>query len=356
MAKGAIDTDGHVMEPDSMWLEYLDPSLHPMAPRTTTDNQGFPRQIIAGELMPYLPRDPEWQKRDPEPRGGDDPKARLEDMDLDGIESVMLIPTIGLYFGGLKDLRATGALCRAYNDWVYDYCDADRSRLFGVAMVPQGDILASVAEARRAVEKLGFRSVMLRPNPIAGRNIDDPYYDPLWTLLEELNVPVSLHEGTTGNLVQSGGDRFQNYAYIHACSHPHEQQMACMALICGGVLERHPGLRISILEAGCGWISSWLERLDEHMESWHHTTLKLPLTPSEYFARQCFISVDPEERSIPGVISLMGDDTLLFASDYPHPDGMFPGAVRAIDEREDLSAESKEKILRTNAQKCYGLA
>jgi predicted TIM-barrel fold metal-dependent hydrolase len=122
------------------------------------------------------------------------------------------------------------------------------------------------------------------------------------------------------------------------------------------VLERHPDMRVVFLESGCGWVPAWLERIDEHMEHWRHATTPLPLEPSEYFARQCFVSADPGERTLPQVLQLLGDDNVVFASDYPHPDGIFPGVVAALADRDDLSDVEKIKILATNPARCFGLA
>ena len=109
------------------------------------------------------------------------------------------------------------------------------------------------------------------------------------------------------------------------------------------------------LESGCGWIAWWLERLDEHMEEWEHATTPPPRLPSEYFARQCFISTEPNEHTLPAVVSLLGADNIVFASDYPHPDAIFPGAVRALSERTDVDAATITAILDTNPRRCFGL-
>ena len=350
----AIDADGHVMEPESIWPEYLDAAYHHAAPRRVPDNQGRDRALIAGRYTEFIPQNPAWQSGPPR-LGGVDGKARLADMDAEGIRASLLFPTTGLYFAGVEDTGAQVALCRAYNDWLYDFCAADPKRLLGVAVVPQANITETVAEVHRTVEQLGFKAVMLRPNPIAGRNLDDPWFDPLWQALQTVDAPVAIHEGTTQNMVQSGYDRFSNFTFRHACSHPHEQQIACLSLICGGVLERNPDLRVAFLESGCGWIAHWLERLDEHMEHWGHCTAPLPHAPSDYFARQCFISADPDERTIPAMASLVGEQTLLFASDYPHPDAIYPGVVKALTEREDVSEGLQQQILVDNPERCFGL-
>jgi predicted TIM-barrel fold metal-dependent hydrolase len=348
------DADGHVVEPWDMWVDYLDPAFRTIAPTNVVDNIGRPRRVVAGELMPPSVHILETEAEQHEERaGGHDPKARLLDMDAEGIERSIIFPSLGLRFGGLSDPVATDALCRAYNNWLSDYCDADRNRLVGVALLPQQDARLAVAEAHRSVEKLGFKAVMLRPNPINGRNLDHPSYEPLWNELEELGVPAAFHEGTTQNIVQSGADRFQNFAFRHTCSHPHEQQFALLSLIGGGVLERHPKLKAVFLESGVGWLPYWLERMDQNTADWGYATLRLPMRPSEYFARQCFITCEQREGLLPAVVDLLGDDFVMFASDYPHPDGVFPGAVTLLSDRTDLSDKTKTKLLATNATRCF---
>jgi predicted TIM-barrel fold metal-dependent hydrolase len=347
-----IDADGHVQEPADEIAQFLEPDLRSYAPRYFLDDQGRHRQAVGGQPLPYIPA-PEggWDI----PAGGSNAKLRLADMDMQGIAQSVLFPTLGLAFAGLADIEVQAGLCRAYNNWLAEFCSADPQRLIGVAVVPQGDIAGCLSEARRAVGELGFRAVMLRPNPVKGRGLDHVYWEPLWDLLEELNVPLAVHEGTTGDLPQSGRDRFENFAMRHVCSHPHEQQIACLALTMGGVLERHPGLRVIFLESGCGWLPHWLERMDEHGESWGHCMAKLPLTPSEYFARQCFISCDPAEKGIPAFVSLLGAENLVFASDYPHPDALSENVVGQIADRPELDEDSIRKILETNSRRCFGL-
>ncbi|WP_420618389.1 amidohydrolase family protein [Candidatus Poriferisocius sp.] len=354
MSRLVIDADGHISEPPELWEEFCDPDFLAFAPRRVLDSQGRPRTFVGGEMVPYIPFDSEAYDKE-RPKGGVDPHARLADMDSEGMDISVIFPTTGLMFGGIADAAVNNALCRAYNDWLRTYCNTDTSRLLGVAVVPQVDPALMLAEARRAIDELGFVAVMLRPNVIAGRTLDHPAYDGLWSLLADRGVPAALHEGTTQNVPQSGLDRYDNFMFRHVCSHPHEQQMGCLELIAGGVLERHPDLRVVFLESGCGWVDHWLERIDEHLDSWGHASAPLELNATEYFQRQCFISCDPEERTVPGVMDSLGDDCVVFATDYPHPDGVFPGVVKALSDREDLSEDRKDKILGLNAKRCFGL-
>ena len=347
-----VDADGHVNEPTEAIADRLPAELRWASPRGWIDDQGRPRQIVGGEMMPPIPM-PEtgWEN----PSGGHDPQQRLADMDGQGIARSVLFPTLGLAFAGVDETRVQVALCRAYNDWLAEYCAKDPSRLLGVTVVAQRDVAACIEETRRCVSEYGYRAIMLRPNPILGHGLHDPYWEPLWEALEALGVTLAIHEGTTSNVPQSGLDRFDNFAMKHVVSHPHEQQIACVGLIMSGVLERHPGMRVAFLESGCGWMPHWLERIDEHGESWGHATQKLPLSATEYFQRQCFISCDPAEKGIPAFVSQLGDENLLFASDYPHPDALADNIVGAIRERDTLSETAKIRILQTNAERCFGL-
>jgi len=135
--------------------------------------------------------------------------------------------------------------------------------------------------------------------------------------------------------VTIGSDRFRSFAARHTCSHPLEQMAAATAILLGGVCERHPDLCVAFLESGTGWLPYWLARLDDH-RSWMQDseTAGLSLAPSEYFARQCAISSDPEDALAAFTIGEVGADHVVWASDFPHPDAEFPGAVgEFVDER-----------------------
>ena len=220
--------------------------------------------------------------------------------------------------------------------------------------MPQLDVGLTLAETERALG-LGLKGVFMRPNPIGGRNMDDPAWEPLWSLLEEHGAPLVLHEGTTQDVPQVGTDRFDNFLYRHMISHPFEQQMALLALICGGVLERHPRLKVMISECGVGWAPYWLDRMDDHQVHWGYCSLQLPLKPSDYFKRQVFVAAEGDERLLPMAVAALGDDTFCFSTDYPHPDHAFDGVVGGIKRMEGLSEGSKRKILGENAARLFSL-
>ena len=220
-------------------------------------------------------------------------------------------------------------------------------------MIPLQEPELAVQEAKRAVEELGHRGLFISPHPVDNRNLDHPAYEPLWELTEQLNVPALVHVSTGIRLPTAGAERFDRYSLFHLHAHPFEQMTAAASLILGGVLERHPRLRVGFLEAGCGWVPYWLERMDEHAENYRFELAHLKERPSVYFRRQCFVSFELEERDVPHVAATVGAETLVFASDFPHHDCFFPGAVEKIRRRTDLPAELVSAMLSNNPNRLY---
>jgi predicted TIM-barrel fold metal-dependent hydrolase len=210
-----------------------------------------------------------------------------------------------------------------------------------------------VKELHRSAN-LGWKAVFLRPNPVKGRILSDPAYEPFWAACEDLDMAVGIHEGTHSRLPTTGAERFNSRFALHACSHPMEQMMALLALIEGGVLERHPRLRVAFLESGCGWLPYWLWKLDEEYKNLHWEVQdRVKLLPSEYFRRQCYIAVEPSEPCLAQVIDFIGSDNLIFGSDYPHMDHQADGVKKVIGLEDNLSQEIVKKIVWENPQRFY---
>lgn len=357
-----IDADAHVREPKQMWETYLEEPYRARAPRIIKDNQGFYRLLLEGKLhprpegkgcgVPYV----KWAEPEREERlGAYNPEVRLRDMDTEGIAKALLLPTQGLAISSVEDPEFAAALCRAFNNWLAEFCRPYRDRLLGVAAVPLQDVPSAIQELDRAVTQLGYLAVYIRPNPIKGRNLDHPAYDPFYERAQALGVPVLVHEGTGHHVPTAGTDRFDVFFFTHMVSHPFEQMLASMCLICGGVLERFPALRVAFLEAGASWLPYWLWRMDEH---YHNRPFEVPglrMRPSEYFRRQCYVTCEPEETPLPETVQRLGADRILFSSDYPHWDSLFPKSVATVRERADLSEEAKARILGLNAAELLSL-
>jgi len=366
-----MDADGHVMEPAGMWQRYIAPAFRERAPRIVRGADGRSRITVAGLACPrdegpnsISPAMREvFNARIQEAAGAAapdySPPAQIRAMDAGGVDVAFLYPTQGLYTASIDTLDPDLAIavCAAYNDWLKEFCAHAPDRLKPVAMlVALHDPSLAVAEAER-VAAAGFRAVFIRPNPVRGRRLDDPAYEPLWTTCERRGLAVGVHEGQGALLPAAGADRFDTFFQSHAASHPMEQMLAMLALIGGGVLERHPGLRVAFLESGCGWLPYWLWRMDEHWEQCRGIAGEpdLPLAPSEYFRRQCWISCEPDEPYIGRVLDLIGEDRLLFASDYPHPDHKWPATVDSMLAM-PIPDAAKRKVLWDNPAALYGLS
>ncbi len=224
-------------------------------------------------------------------------------------------------------------------------------------MVPWQSTDAAITELRRARDELGFRVAFVRPNPCLGRTLAHPRHERFWEIAEDLDMTIGIHEGSSNTIETLGADRKPfNPLVLHAMSHPFEQMLACAQLITQGVMERHPALRFVFLEAGGGWAPYWLWRLDEQVDGFGGYCPDMELTPSEYFARQCWISFEIDEPSLPVLAPLIGTDRIVWGSDYPHHDSTFPGATRKLRATiAPLSDLAKERVLGMNAKECYRL-
>jgi predicted TIM-barrel fold metal-dependent hydrolase len=357
-----IDIDGHVREADDLWERYLEPPFRERAPKVQRVQNGQLLFLLEGDRYHRKPEEtPFHEKRDDSPANPDreramHPAGRLRDMDLEGIDCGMLFPSAGLYLPSVEDESYAAALCRAYNNWLFDYCRADPKRLLGVGVIPVQNVKAAVEETRRVIRELGFKGVFVRPNPVKGRTLDDPYYDPFYATLQEMGVPLMIHEGSGAYLPTAGADRFPGqWFFTHTVSHPFEQMLACLSLICKGMLEKFPRLQVVFLESGAGWLPYWLWRMDEHHEILPFQVPWLKMKPSEYFRRQCYVSCEPDEDNLAATVRAVGEDRIVFASDYPHWDSTFPGATRAILENSEITAEAKKKIMGENARRLLGI-
>jgi predicted TIM-barrel fold metal-dependent hydrolase len=281
-------------------------------------------------------------------------------MDAEGIDVGVLYGTHGRHVQ-MRDNLDPGladALARAHNEFTREFCDADPVRLRFAAQIAYRNVNLAIAEARRAVASLGAVAIIGNPNPVAGRHIHDPYFEPLWAAIEELDVPVGFHPTGVWSLHDNVARRFlehPNAEIIGTAAHnPIEIMLGFASLALGGVLERHSRLRCLFLEGTCGWLPWWLSRLDQTWELYRNDSdARLSLKPSEYFARQCWISAEPDESELGHVVRAIGDDSIVFATDYPHSDGLYPKAVDTLLACDGLSETNRRNILWNNAARLY---
>ncbi len=369
-----IDSDMHLCEPVNLWEDYVDPHYKEWVPHWSgTAGQDHPLRnrgiFTIGEEAPKAeteqpPDSIIRERRFPtyEPYMTDDgsyvdPAGQLRAMETEGIDIAILFPTFGNR--GWQDEKvpsdAALALARAYNDWLYDFCQTDPARLKHNALIPITDVPGAVEEVRRAVTKLG--AVSVSPGTSRGDiRLDDPQYEPIWAEAERLNVPVAFHGARQVHMKERYKD---SVLMSHASGRGVEHPMAFMELLFGGVLERHPNLRCAFLEAGCSWVSYWLFRLEEEWERFRGAIPSLAknvtMPPVEYWRRQCYSAVEVDEWSLQGLVATVGDDNIVISSDFPHFDSPFPEAFDRFMKIPGVSRESKAKILWDNCGKLYNL-
>lgn len=361
-----MDSDMHLREPANLWEEYMEPEWRNQAPKILSSTARSSAMVLLdGKIL---------RGYEPAYRGGIfdatridaelaearargfDAVSQLQAMDREGLDVAALYPSVGLGIMMREQInpKLAAAIARAYNSWLYDFCQADPKRLKGVAMLSFHDASEAVKEAERVVAKFGFVGVFARPEPLRDLAWHSRYYDTVWSSLEQLGIPIGFHSAAAVGEVPQIGDRFGNNLLLrHVCAHPMENMLAMADIIGGGVLERHPKLKVAFLECYCGWVSFLLHRMDNAMEKGRFPTAG-KLKPSEFFRRQCWISTE-HEKELPMIIELVGDDNIVFSTDYPHGDSDFPHAVEEFLEMPGVSEESRRKILWNNCARLYGL-
>jgi predicted TIM-barrel fold metal-dependent hydrolase len=379
---GVIDADGHVLEPADLWEHYLGPGERDRGVHLRVNANGLEYLEIDGAPLSLLSpgalgmlgamgddgaaMGPDRRYMEVMPPGACDPKARVAWLDDNGLDAAVLYPTLGIIWeAAVPDAVLATALARAYNRWLADFCRDSRGRLVGVAHLCLADVDLAVAELERAVGD-GLRGAFFAPFTWTRVPQGDPYYDPLWAAAERLGVPVGIHPsyepewadtlerfprmgrpGTYG----AAGQFMRNLAAREGV------QQAFASFFAYGTLDRFPGLRLGVLESGAGWIGSFLDRLDTLMaDTMLRSITPLATPPSECFARQCWISCDPDERAAPLIVDHVGAGSFVWATDYPHPD--HPATWRASLGRfvEPLSATATERVLGANAAALYRLS
>jgi len=370
---GTIDADGHVLEPATLWEEYLEERYRPRAIRIRTDDDGFEYLEVdgnpatrtqrgslgmlgaMGEDTARLSADRKYM--DHMPFGGGDPTERMQLAQQENLEKVLLYPTLGLLWEcEVSDPEITLAYLRAYNRWIAEFCRDSGGRLVPVAQLSLLDVEGSAAELRRAVRD-GCRGGFLAPFNHDRKAHGHPDHDVLYRTACELDVPIAIHPTIEPRWAIPIRFRRLGIASEFFYNNMLRQgaQQAFLSFFALGTLERFPELRLGVLESGSGWVGSFLDRADALFSTSLKHTTSLSRPPSEYFRRQCFVSGDPDETAAPLIIDHVGAECFLWATDYPHPDHpstWVPALERFVS---TLSPESRAAVLGGNVRRIYGL-
>jgi predicted TIM-barrel fold metal-dependent hydrolase len=367
-----VDGDSHFMEPLDLYERYTDPALRSRTVRLAADPSSGKRALLVdnkpmklrdveevlGLLAAYGQKESgrtlnnfdryiaysgEWQDMD----------ARVRFMDDEGIGAQVIYPSLGIIWEGeVDDPILADGLCRAYNRWAFELTGGHRERLFPAAHISLRDPAMAVKEMGR-VAALGARTAFVAAMPIKGKSFGHPDFDPVWQAAQELDLAVGLHlvshRHYTGSAFYHDPKPGLMYFSMSLIQDPRQ---ALTTMVVDGVFERFPRLRVATVEAMVGWVGEWLERVDYRYRYMAHTSqMKRPI--AEYFARNIWVSGDPEEKMFKYIVQFAGDAKFFIGSDYPHAEGFVHPVEKARDHLRDLPAESVEKILTRNARDFY---
>ena len=279
-------------------------------------------------------------------RGLSDSASRDASLDAEGIAAEVIFPDgFVMNFPPYSDAKVPAASpvlarefwpyakrlagARAYNRWLAEFCSESPKRRAGVILLPPAHEIDVLVDELHACRKAGLRGGFLIPPPDEGLpGYHDAYYDPLWSAAVELGLPVSVHGGQTqvADAVQAYGDADPLASVLHFTESPLIERRPITHFIWGGVFERFPALKLVYAEALSHWVPQMLHTLDEMYEMWNLEQLRrtLPLRPSEYWQRNCFISASFLSREEAEMRHEIGLPHMLWASDFPHPEGTWP--------------------------------
>lgn len=400
-----IDADGHILEPPDLWERYLEPKYRDRAVRIRVGDDGFEfleidgkrAQLTSSALLASLggmkklremgravedfnSSRREMLKNTAERRhavfdsldtgrpedtylagcapGAMDMKERLQILDREGMAKAVIYPTLGLLWEAeMFDVELAAAHCRAYNRWIADFCGDSGRRLVPIAHISLGDPAEAARELERAV-KAGCKGAFVAPYTLTRKPHGHPDHDVVFAAAQDLDVPVAIHPGLEP-AAWGIHQRFDGMAWADWYFDLFAAQgvgHAFATLFQYGVFDRFPRLRAVVLESGAGWIGYWLDRGDAiYRRTALGGTVQLKEKPSYYFKRQCYISADPDERSIAAMTRLVGEDRFFWASDYPHPDhpGDYLEELRGMVE--GMTTSARRGVLGENVARAYGL-
>jgi predicted TIM-barrel fold metal-dependent hydrolase len=359
-----ISADSHICESEACYAE-IDPKFRETRPKAIFDERVGAVLEIAGlgirvpmGLVCTGGRPPEdfgravpWEELHP---AGFEPKERLAIQDAEGVRAELLYPSLGMVLCNHPDIDYKKACFDAYNRWLSEFCATDPDRLIGVGQAAVRTIDEGIEELG-TLRAQGFRSVMLPGDP-AVEDYDHACYDPFWEACIDLGLPVAFHILTTKDGL-IGRIRGQSTLARQIITVRGVQDIV-MAMVLGGVFDRHPALRVVCVEADAGWVPHFKFRLDHAYERHRHhmSTTALRRMPGEYMDENVYVTFQ-DDYSLKHVTGGLEMSRVLWATDFPHSDGTYPHTREVIEQvTEGLSAGDRNGLLRDNAAALYGIA
>ncbi len=371
-----VDADAHVNEPPDLWQERVPQKWKQRAPKVLHTEKGDVWSFDDGKRLRPLGLTATAGLSFPEFRpfgmtyetirpGSFDTRARLHDLDIDGIHTQVLYPSVTLTGASIyaEEPELQRVCVRAYNEWLTEFCEGSDGRLVPLAIIPTTGVKDAVGELEWALAH-GHRGAVISTFP-NGSLAAAPEDDPFWALARERRVPVSVHIGSFIRQTAGSGQPkqidMQSLAFLgragEAKAGGHTLPVVC-DLLFAGIWDSYPDLRIVLVESNIGWIPTLLEQTDDMFLRYRFftkATEKMNTMPSAIFRRQFWATFMVDTVGME-LRHRMNVDHLMWSTDYPHTGCDWPNS-RLVIERvfRGLPADQVKKFLCTNACELYGL-
>ncbi|MCU1373885.1 MAG: hypothetical protein JWO68_1171 [Actinomycetia bacterium] len=354
MGERIISADSHVRITHEAVKEHLPASMHASYDRAVDKigGGGVATRPGQNELPAWLDGVRHAIGRE----GNHDPKARLADMDVDGVDVEVLYCEFSafryLYLieGGWKEAT------RAFNDTLLAFESADPDRLVVSYQIPLHDLDVAVNEVHRVAAQ-GGKSLQLPVHPVELGLPDyhDRVYDRLWAAVQETGLPVCLHIGLAPIKVYDDPQPAHAQGVV--------QPLAAMwtsvqygNFILSGIFERFPRLKVVFVEPGVGWVPWWLNSVDRKVRDIGYSFPDITELPSFYFNRNVWLTFIDEKFAVHDLRHDIGVENMMWSTDYPHPACTWPDSKAVIEKQfADIPAEERRLMLSGNAEKVWNL-
>ena len=362
-----IDSDGHFFETEEIFETYMDSDLKNYRPRLLKDEQGYnfwvvdgqtsyKRPSIKGAGAPGTAAPPgkaiqSARRASPGSQTLTNIKERIADLDREGIDVQFLYPSFLLHVNSWPDGILAMGVCRAYNSWLAETCKQASGRLKPVGVVSLQDPEGAARELSR-ISDLGMPAVMI--NGTAGaKRLDHPDHETFFAEADRLKMPIAVHFSLQFPVVDS---LFEHHFPNRVLAGILPIMAGLTSVLCSGLLDRYKNLKFAFLEGGISWVPAHVERMDDHFDNPRYGAKDLiSHRPSEYLkSGRIYFGCEGNEQFLGRVIDEIGQDLLMFSSDYPHADRT-EGTARYLNERTDISPMIRKKVLEENAKQFYAL-
>jgi predicted TIM-barrel fold metal-dependent hydrolase len=371
-----ISADSHIVEPPDLYTSRIDPKYRDRAPRLerrkTPNGREYDAWFFDGKQCGTLGAVMQAGQRFEDPtqidflgvwddvrKGGWDPHEAVKEHEADGVWGACMQPSQGLFWYRVPESGLLSAICRAYNDWIADFCKPYPERLKGIGTLNVDDVEDACGELERC-KKMGLVGTFIPVAPLPERPYRDPIYDKLWACAQDNEMPLLLHIGTPRGGVPgceftmdigelTGAGRSTTDYWV---------RYSLSAMIFAGVFDRFPRLKVGSVEHEMAWIPHWLRQMDfTYLErpvftkGWRS---KDGLMPSDFWRRNMFVEFMEDDLGIE-LREKIGVETMLWGSDFPHAESTWPKSAQFLDRIfATAPAEDRRKITSDNAAKLFG--